>query len=308
MPPTPPTSFEVIPSPDHEPPTPSEQYVQPLEVTHEGLVSTPEYRYPATDEGSSYAPRSGEKIATRQELEDAEYYAAKAAQGRGVATGLFVGGLYEHWKHKRRQKRIEKKLEAQSKELKQARKDQHFEKQKHEAEKQEFQRRYNALEKKAESPARPDKLTRRPERAQPDVPEQLAIPDDHRIETSAWHAIEVDAKTGKAVEKPTFQYGHEYYRERAQENRPLQQRNAAAGEVALVAAAAAAANGNQAQAPSPTVPMIPSASTQGPPSATKQAAKPSASTADKTASNTGPIWPWLVALVVIVVLLAILIR
>ena len=71
---------------------------------------------------------------------------------------------------------------------------------------------------------------------------QLKDPE-HRIETSAWHAMEVD-KSGHIVEDSTIEYGHEYYRERAHETGPKDQIDAKAGSAA-VAAALFAAGGTQ---------------------------------------------------------------
>lgn len=39
----------------------------------------------------------------------------------------------------------------------------------------------------------------------------------NRVETSAWHRIEVDAQTGKVVENPSVEYGDEYKSERSHE-------------------------------------------------------------------------------------------
>ncbi len=157
-------------------------------------------------------------------------------------------------------------------------------------------------------------VVQRPEQAQvqpnrvalePQSENQVAVPPEHVIQSSAWHHIEVDTRTGRPVETPSFQYGQEYYRERAQEAMPIAQRNAAAGEVALVAATAAGASGGddttaakpsgssgQPGASSSSSPYIPSANTQGAP------------TPQPGRSSSGPIWPYLVALVVIVLCLA----
>jgi hypothetical protein len=43
-------------------------------------------------------------------------------------------------------------------------------------------------------------------------------PAGHRLEHSVWHSIEVDSKTGRAVETPAFTYGQEYNREQAPEH------------------------------------------------------------------------------------------
>jgi hypothetical protein len=47
----------------------------------------------------------------------------------------------------------------------------------------------------------------------------VELPKEHRFEHSIWHSIEVDSKTGHAVDKPTFSYGHEFSRERAPERK-----------------------------------------------------------------------------------------
>ncbi|PID99130.1 hypothetical protein CSA80_03385 [Candidatus Saccharibacteria bacterium] len=70
--------------------------------------------------------------------------------------------------------------------------------------------------------------------------EQAKLAEGHRIERSAWHNIEVDSH-GKAAEETSFEYGHEYYQERAKETAPRTKQvkkhiDEATGEVALVAA------------------------------------------------------------------------
>lgn len=49
-----------------------------------------------------------------------------------------------------------------------------------------------------------------------------------RIESSAWHNIEVDEKTGKLVEKPSFEYGEAFKNEQQQEKLARQAANAQA--------------------------------------------------------------------------------
>lgn len=53
------------------------------------------------------------------------------------------------------------------------------------------------------------------EAAPDDAPAE--VPKDRRVETSAWHRIEVDKETGKAVENPTVAYGEEFKKEQQQE-------------------------------------------------------------------------------------------
>lgn len=47
--------------------------------------------------------------------------------------------------------------------------------------------------------------------------QRVELPDDHRLEQSAWHRIELDSKTGKVVESPTIAYGQEFKREQGRE-------------------------------------------------------------------------------------------
>ncbi len=47
--------------------------------------------------------------------------------------------------------------------------------------------------------------------------ETYHVADGRRVETSAWHRIEIDEKTGKAVENPEIAYGEEFKHERRQE-------------------------------------------------------------------------------------------
>ncbi|HUD10707.1 MAG TPA: hypothetical protein VMR28_03485 [Candidatus Saccharimonadales bacterium] len=55
-----------------------------------------------------------------------------------------------------------------------------------------------------------------PQEAQ-EIMQQLQTSSDRHLEQSAWHNIEVDNKTGKAVEQPSFAYGEEFKHEQRQE-------------------------------------------------------------------------------------------
>lgn len=297
------------PEPGPEPATP------PLEV----LQSSPL----AEESGSATLPDvpptrpASERPATKQEVEDALHRSAQIHEQRGLLGGLFFGTYFANRRLRRRQLRESKELSRQGKQIEQLSQELHAAPgQENQLARQE--RRLAGLEKRFENPVRAerliaDKATEPAKLVQnPEHPEQLQIPEDHRLETSAWHAIEVDNKTGRPVEAPTFQYGHEYYRERAQEATPALERNAAAGEVALVAASgAASAAGTSASNPAGTVPpaYIPDASRQGSPSGgAREKAKSALNSVTKSSPSAGPIWPWVVALVVVVVLLAIVLH
>ena len=280
-------------------------------------------------------------VATKQDVENAVYYAHRAGRRQGVLAGLIVGGGYEHFKHRRREKREQKRLKVEDRKRAQQQASQEFftrqqsqelDSTKRSAEQaqvalQQAERRPNLpapeqhalLTQGAERVSKTGETSERkfvsklekilPKRFEkkapntPEVPEQLEIPKEHHIETSAWHTIEVDSRTGKAVENPTFAYGHEYYHERAQEATPRDDnRNAAAGEVALVAAALSSSDQSQG------VPPLASGQYRGgsSPSAStsKDASQNTASSKTKSAlQNSGPLWPWIVAFVVVVVLI-----
>lgn len=84
---------------------------------------------------------------------------------------------------------------------------------------------------------RPKKPEALPEE-QPITEETYRPPTDRRVEMSAWHRIEVDAATGKAVESPEVAYGEEFKREQRQEQlhvqRQLEQDAAVAGHAVLM--------------------------------------------------------------------------
>lgn len=77
----------------------------------------------------------------------------------------------------------------------------------HEESAQEAGKRAERVDKKPVAEVRPTD----------EVEEALQLPPDHKIESSAWHNIEVDKRTGKAVEDPTLVYGEEFKHEQHQE-------------------------------------------------------------------------------------------
>jgi hypothetical protein len=66
------------------------------------------------------------------------------------------------------------------------------------------------------------------------IEQVVELPPEHHIEKSVWHNIEVD-KTGRAVERPVFNYGHEFQYEQHQEARAdaVHQALAATGQLAV---------------------------------------------------------------------------
>ncbi len=98
-----------------------------------------------------------------------------------------------------------------------------------------------------------------PVEERPITEEALTAPEGHRYETSAWHRIEIDEKTGRLVEKPAAEYGEAFQREQQQER--LAREAAQAQTAAQLAVTFAAAN-NAAATPQSVLPPIESAPTR----------------------------------------------
>jgi hypothetical protein len=349
-----------------------------------------------------------EALVSPKALEAAAYQAQRDGVRRGLVTGLLAGGLYEHFKHRRREKRKDKTMQERVKKLERARESYTFtsgeqlkKQDRTEHQLRQVEQKLGAqtaavaaaaqrseaqpamqirTEQSREAAGEPQTArTEQTERAPTALraerafiaatavhPEQataaltqlspaeqqavaqgaeghIAVPEGHILNTEGWVITEIDKVTGKVVEKPTFEYGHEFYRERAQEGTPAAQRIAATGEVALVAAALSQTQSTQqrsAKAPkreqhgtsaavsigassgsasvgSPSVSVagssgsssIPSASTQGSPSKNKPL--PGDSTAQSVGGSglsnaSQPLWPLLIALGVIIFLIVLL--
>jgi len=315
------------------------------------------------------APRmamaAAEQLVTKRELDSAVTDAENSGASRGLLTGLIVGGAYEHFKHKRREKRQEKKHQQVTKKLEQARADYQFAAAEQTRKQDITEHQLHIAERRlAESqqtgfgiPPRPEDLARTaassPEKSRPPVsaaerfsaprsegapgqqapevrqksekpaiidPEQgIEIPADQRLIREGAFIAQVEKATGKVVENPSFAYGHEYHRERAQEAALLAQQTIATGEVAVAAALAGkpdqrqhanggpVGGGGAAGGGSLPAPVIPSATTQGPPSRTPSTSNMAANSSDDSSAQQ-PLWPWVVALVVIVIALFVLLR
>jgi len=274
-----------------------------------------------------------ERAVTQKEVDDAVYAAAETGRTQGLVLGGAVA-VYEHFKHRGIEKRIEKRASAQDRQRgKEAREQRVYfaEQTKQQAESNRrlevAERRSVAAERQAhtdreradQAAAKMAALQKASERQTgvtpellkqltPEQIESVSIPPEHVVQSSAWHNIEVDKRTGRPVESPTFAYGREYYRERAHENRPVDQHSTAAGGVALAGTRINDDNANVSGATSkPPTSYIPSATTQGPPHKRRSAAGAIRGQLGK-ANSAAPIWPYLVALVVILFCLAVLLH
>ena len=252
---------------------------------------------------------------TDRKVEEAYYYGQKEGQRRGVVAGAVVAGAYEHFKHRRREKKLIKQQRKQEKQIEHLTKQQAYLEQESPAQHPTYEERLNrvvsVLEQKSPVPVAPSFSEAKPaevkapnlellKQLQPEIAtqEQAHLAPERRVETSAWHRIEMDAKTGKVVDDPSLEYGQEYYRERQQEAAPRGQHlKEAAGEVALVADAL-----NQTNEGPQKLPRIPLASAK---EQTVKAKDFVQATAKSMVQPNGPIWPYYVVLGVILFLILI---
>lgn len=281
-------------------------------------------------------------------IENAEDYAYRRGRNRGLVAGLIVGGGIEHIRHKRREKRMERKFAAgqkeQGKKIENIRWDHIREaeaakvREAH-AEKYRVSERGDvavrpaearvipapstaeAVRQRAEIQAETEKklaaerketsrvLSKAEQIEQERLREQLELAQGHHIERSAWHNIEVDSH-GKAVQETAFEYGHEYYKERGHETGPKtkQQVDAAAGEVALVAAAlgGSGASSSEGGGQGPSTRSHSSSSTQvqsGAPAKQQSLLKTVTTPPTTPAGTVG----WFIALVIILIVLVIVV-
>jgi hypothetical protein len=269
---------------------------------------------------------AAERFVTKREMQQAVDEAERAGTGRGLLGGLLIGGLYEHFKHKRREKRQEKKYQQLTKKLDKTQTENRFAVNEQIRKQDITEHRLRTTERRLAEANRTNKeallksaqTEQLQEKKTPvvDNPEQgFKVPEGQRLVKEGAFLAQIDKKTGKVVEKPSFEYGHEYYRERAHEGMPAAQRTMAAGEVALAAAAMsqsgkkpssdASSTSGGANGSAWSAPTIPNATTQGPPPRTKGASAPTLSNNDTPEK---PLWPWVVALVVIVICLVALLR
>jgi|GEM_PF-2690951 len=305
----------VYPTADSEPVPPTFSPEAPL------LIRTPHAEVVAPAETALRPVSADAKPATQAELQSALHTAVQTGEHRGLATGILAGGVYEHFKHKRREKKKDKQLQRQYTQLEQIREDFNrgiqFQKasnaqaerelrprlQEQARQNAENQARFTTLEKRFDT--HPDSKKAAPKIAEQSDTEQLVIPDDHQLETSAWHAIEIDKKTGRPAEEQSFQYGQEYHRERAAETAAAAlQADTAGGGGAVSAVSVAHAHPADDDGTGHTgVPPIPSATMQGPPTRSAQPKAPK-----RTDTTNTPLWPWVTALVIIVICLMIVLR
>jgi len=150
-------------------------------------------------------------------------------------------------------------------------------------------------------------------------------PPENLVVQHGVYAAEINRRTGHLAETQTLTHGEEFYKELAKERGQATQQSTTAGQAAILGAA-----GGGAAGPGGGGGTAGSAADTGMPSddATQQAAQvPDASTRrstlrssqgddssaltgrdDETPSQAGPIWPWLVALLVVIISLVIVLR
>lgn len=284
------------PTPSSSPPP---RPIPPTSTTFAPVMSAP-----VPSANFNTAPAAGttldQLLEQRRALEQTEYYARRHGRAEGFLGGVILGGLVEHFRHKSRERRMDRlsKQEGQKQEkrltgmefqlkteqLEQVRREEAAKYERKAAAKQELATVARAQMSEAEAIKHAREVTRTAEEQERDKAalierlnaqatlqeqsevEMLANSENH-IEESAWHSIEVD-KAGHAVQDTTIEYGHEYYQERGHESGPkdVTTRDSITGAAALTAATMAPQSTRDAQQPQAPfmvgLPSQPAASTQ----------------------------------------------
>lgn len=294
-----------------------------------------EYHRPAAaggvDRHVSHAVSASERAASKRDVQNAVHRAAGTANRSGLFTGILVAGVYEHFKHKRRERRVEKRFKQQARQLRQSREDQHFTATEHAKQQAESERKLSSAEQRFVTAERATvareehtkqqfaalrqavaKRQKTVERANPEVSERpLVVPSEHWIQPEGSFITEMDKHTRLPVkpEQRTFAYGREYYRERAHETASATRRTITAGEVALKGASAvhvqrtASSSGVAPAARQRTTDVA----TSGP-LGTRRSKGLGDLKPHSPSTTAGPIWPYVLILVVIFICLAVLIH
>lgn len=301
--------------------------------------------YPAPG-GAPMSPGAPNVLNANRAIEDVEDQAFRRGRNRGLVAGLIVGGGIEHIRHKRREKKMERTFAQERKEQSRKVEDMRWD-QIREAEATKVREaaaaKYRTVERPPVAAVPESNRTLQTETAierrqvETEVKKQLEaerkkeqhivtkaeeieaqrqrelldIAQGNHVERSAWHNIEVDSH-GKAVQETSFEYGHEYYSERAKEVDPKakQHVDVAAGEVALVAAAlSGGASASTATPPSPSARMTGTALSgqgQSTASSTPRTTQPQSvlKTVTSPPTTVAGTVAWFVALIVIVVVFA----
>ncbi len=318
------------PEPTPRPESPQLMYRQPPEA----LRTTVLPNQPEATTGSFNPNLASRQY--QQELQATAINAERYGERRGLLVGLLVGGAIEHFRHKRKEhkqaKLTRKQFAGQHRQIDQLKTQQQFERRQASLLSQKFEQfrgqtkseltdaRARAANERlrahgpAELPSqRLEKLLKRspterltaaelkPE--EPDEPLQLA--SNRRLETSAWHRIEIDTQTGKAVENPALAYGREYWHEHQAESiGQLDAKNASAAALAVGSLA------STHQLPSNG--LIPARPVPKPPAKPKYPAHDSDFTAKRQLAiqmvTTVPLWIWVIIIVLTFTVVALSVR
>lgn len=259
------------PRPTPSPPPPPRPRATPQPLAPMPSPVTYNYNYAPPQQTS--ANTLSKVLARQQAVEQAAYYARRRGRGEGLIGGIIIGGLVEHFRHKSRERKMEKRAKQESQkqnkrfeelesqhyrlktdQLEAARKAQAEQYQRKAETKVQIETTARLQMSEAEAIKRSQELKHTVESQEKEKAElierlnaqaaeqekieseQLLKNSENRIETSAWHAIEVD-KQGHAVQDTDIAYGHEYYKERAREVAPtdVTTRDSVTGAAAIAA-------------------------------------------------------------------------
>jgi len=230
---------------------------------------------------------------------------------RGVILGGAVVWWLEHRKHKKHERKLNKEIRTIKKENIATRANAKFAAQQHEQQQAEtLAQLHGAQEGLASAQKRTEVEAQRLRQVALEAQERIEVPPENRWVVEGAYGLEKDIRTGRAAENQTVAHGQEFYNDQAPETATVRKRDAVASGAASLAVGASAGGGTSptsgpaATAGGTPLPYttIPNATMQGLPQYGLQPMQ-DATKKDAAASATGPIWPWVLALLAVAIAL-----
>lgn len=215
---------ETAPEPEPEPTSP-ETFYEDESMSNMAIFNRERERFASPEVDAK---------AIERDLNEAEYRGEKRGQSRGVVTGLFFGWLFGRRGKKKMERNYEKQLDVRDKEIKSLNDEQFIAQERLQAIKRNQERLQTDMLRNEAGPvlvakealdSNKDSAPFKDKQANKELPpEEREITEEtfktakgHHVETSTWHRIERDLKTGKIVENPDVAYGQEFQHETKQE-------------------------------------------------------------------------------------------
>lgn len=217
--------MEGPPEPPEGPPAPPEnepdEPEDPAITTH--WLASGGSGYGAGAAGASQGSTASGSF-THEDLEEAENRGRRYGTRRGLGAGLLFGWMFGRHGKKKADREHTKEMKEAHKEIKELKTEQELATERLKAvqgtQEQLRGRLTQAEAEKARVAANNThdiKVVGKAEQETTEKAEELEDAKEKLVENSAWHRIELDPKTGRALEKPELEYGEEFARERSHE-------------------------------------------------------------------------------------------